>query len=399
MIQGNDIICFCNDWDGDPLSKKQIVRRLAEKNRILWVNSTGTRNPTVSVRDMRRAWKKLVEFCRGCRPVTENISLFCPLVIPFHGSSVARWINRRFFAWSLRRACCKLGFRHPITLTFVPTSADVVGSLGEQHVIYYCVDEYSQFTGTDQRALAEMERRLIERADLVVVSASRLYETKRPFNSNTHLIPHGVDIDHFRAACRSATQVPDDCPAVRPPVVGFFGLIADWVDLQVIRFLACNRPDWSFLLVGEIRTDVTALRELPNVHLLGRRPYRDLPGYCKAFDVAILPFVVNELTLAANPLKVREYLAAGLPVVATPLPEVRRLGNLVRCARTGDEFLEQIDGLLKAGRRGPSMDASRQMDAHSWDRRVEDLSQLIARLGEASLPATPLKEEEQVLQP
>ena len=150
MIQGNDIICFCNDWDGDPLSKKQIVLRLARKNRIMWVNSTGTRNPTASVHDLRRAWKKLKDFLRGCRPVAENISLFCPLVIPFHGSRTARWLNRHLLLWSIRRTCRRLGFENPITLTFVPSSADVAGSLGERIVIYYCVDEYSEFTGTDQ---------------------------------------------------------------------------------------------------------------------------------------------------------------------------------------------------------------------------------------------------------
>jgi hypothetical protein len=129
MIEDNDIICFCNDWDGDPLSKKQIVSRLAQKNRVLWVNSTGTRNPTTSVHDLRRAWKKLREFSRGSRRVSENISLFCPLVIPFHGSRLARWVNRKVLLWSLRRICGKLGFARPITLTFVPISADVAVSL------------------------------------------------------------------------------------------------------------------------------------------------------------------------------------------------------------------------------------------------------------------------------
>ena len=145
MIKGNDLICFCNDWDGDPLSKKQIVTRLARQNRILWVNSTGTRNPTVSAHDFKRAWKKLKEFAGGSRTVAENISVFSPLVIPFHGNRLARWLNRHILSWSLRRASRRLGFHKPITLTFVPSSAGVVGSLDERFVIYYCVDEYAQF--------------------------------------------------------------------------------------------------------------------------------------------------------------------------------------------------------------------------------------------------------------
>lgn len=386
MIQGNDIICFCNDWDGDPLSKKQIVLRLARKNRIMWVNSTGTRNPTASVHDLRRAWKKLKDFLRGCRPVAENISLFCPLVIPFHGSRTARWLNRHLLLWSIRRTCRRLGFENPITLTFVPSSADVAGSLGERIVIYYCVDEYSEFTGTDRAAMLDMERRLIEKSDLVIVSADRLYETKRRYNRNTFLITHGVDVMHFRKACLPETPIPAECSHLRHPVVGFFGLIADWVDVAVIRHLASAQPEWSFVLIGEVRTDASALKQLPNVHLLGRRPYQTLPGYCKAFDVAILPFVVNELTIAANPLKLREYLAAGLPVVATPLPEIQKLNHLVRMANTPEEFLAQIEASLKTSARGPSLSISLQMDAESWDRKVEELSGMIHML-KAPLPA------------
>jgi hypothetical protein len=160
-------------------------------------------------------------------------------------------------------------------------------------------------------------------------------------------------------------------------VIGFYGLIEDWVDLDVIRHMAAARPQWSFLMIGEVKTDTTAVRKLPNVHFLGRREYKLLPGYCKKFDIAVLPFVVNELTLAANPLKVREYLAAGLPVVATPLPEVQRLGALVHAASTPEEFLHQCDALLAAGRRGPDLAESHRMDSESWDGKVELLSDLI----------------------
>src|SRR5579863_1127340 len=370
MIEGKDIVLFSNDWGGDPLSKHQIALRLAGRNRVLWVNSMGNRNPTVSAHDLRRVVKKLWQFCRGCRPVANNIFRFCPLVIPFHGNRAARWINRRLLVWSLRRACRKLGFRQLMTLTFVPN----------------CVDEYSQFTGADRTAILDMERRLMEKADLVVVSASRLYETKRTGNANTILITHGVDVDHFRTACFAETPVPEDAATLPGPVIGFYGLIEDWVDIEVIRHMATARPEWSFLMIGEVKTDISAVRRLPNVHFPGRRPYQSLPGYCRKFDIAILPFVVNDLTLAANPLKVREYLAAGLPVVATPLPEVQKLGELVHAATTPAEFLARCDALIDSGIRGPDLAVSRQMDAESWDRKVEVLSELIMRLAGRAEP-------------
>ena len=373
MIENRDIVCFCNDWGGDPLSKTQVVRRLARKNRILWVNSTGIRNPNVSAHDLGRAWKKLRQFIRGCRGVAENVWLFAPLVIPFHGNRVARWINAHWLAAGLRRACRRLRFRNPITLSFVPSSSAVAGSLGESRLVYYCVDEYSEFSGTDRAAIHERECALMQKSDVVIVSSSRLYESKRRYNANTFLITHGVDVSHFRKACLKETAIPVDCPRGRP-VIGFFGLIEDWVDLRVIKHLAVARPDWAFPVIGEIRTDVSSLRSMSNIVFLGRKEYQSLPGYCKGFDVAILPFVINELTLAANPLKLREYLAAGLPVVATPIPEVKRLGNLVHLATTPEEYLERIEELLARGERGPRLEASHCMDGESWDSKVEELS-------------------------
>jgi len=380
MIEGNDIILFANDWDGDPLSKKHIALRLARANRVLWVNSTGNRNPKATVRDLRRAWSKLRQFLQGCRQVADNISVFSPLVIPFHGNRFARWLNRRFLVWSLRRAAGRLGFRAPITWTFVPSSGEVAGALGERLVIYHCVDEYTKFTGTNEAAIAAMEQGLMEKADLVVVSSARLYETKRASNAKTVLVTHGVDAGHFGKACLAETVIPEDCARLPRPVIGFFGLIADWVDLGVVRHLAFTHPEWSLLLIGEQQSDVAGLRQLPNVHLTGRRPYEALPGYCRGFDVAILPFVENELTRAANPLKLREYLAAGLPVVATPLPEVARLGALVRVARTPAEFAASIEGLLAEGRRGPDAAVARRMAGESWDGKMEELSGIIAGL-------------------
>jgi glycosyltransferase involved in cell wall biosynthesis len=223
-----------------------------------------------------------------------------------------------------------------------------------------------------------------------------LLETKLPHNRNTHLISHGVDVDHFRKACLAETAIPADCPVVKGPVIGFFGLVADWVDLEVIRYIAEARPEWTVLMVGAIRTDTSALRSLPNVHMLGRRDYDSLPGYCKAFSVAILPFVVNGLTLAANPLKLREYLAAGLPVVATPLPEVRKLGSLVRTALTPEDFLREVDASLNNEKHGPDRSISQCMDGESWDARVEELSGHIESLRSDSKRSAPANVTEQV---
>lgn len=380
MIEGQDIICFSNDWDGDPLSKKHIMQRLARRNRVLWVNSIGNRNPTVSVRDFKRILKKFRDFTRGSQCVDEGIHVFSPLAIPFHGSAAARWINRKALRWSLQRSCRKLGFRNPITWTFVPASADVAGSLGESTLVYHCVDEFSEFTGADKAAIRSLERRLMEKANCVIVSSDFLYANKRCYNRNTFLVAHGVDVLHFRKACDPETSVPEEIKGLPHPVIGFFGLIADWVDLDLIRFLAASRPRWSFVLIGKVVTSLKRLEGLNNVYLLGQKPYQSLPAYARGFDAGILPFVVNELTLAANPLKLREYLAAGLPVVSSAIPEAEKLRHILHVGQDPAHFLEHIQGLIDSRRTGPQLSISLQMDSESWDAKVEQLSEVLAGL-------------------
>ena len=385
MIEGQDIICFSNDWDGDPLSKKHIMQRLAKRNRVLWVNSLGNRNPTASVHDFKRVIKKLRDFVEGSKKVEEGIHVFAPLAIPFHGNATARWINQRALRWSLQRACRKLGFRNPITWSFVPASAQVAGSLGESAVVYHCVDENSGFTGTDKNAIRSLEQQLMERSDCVFVSSDVLLNTKRRHNRNTFLVTHGVDVSHFRKACDPTTVVPDEIRAFKKPVIGFFGLIADWVDLALIRFLATSQPDWNLVLIGKVVTSLAAIDGLPNVHLFGQKPYASLPGYAKAFDVALMPFVMNELTLAANPLKIREYLAAGLPVVSSAIPEAEKLKGVLHVARDHHEFRTVIQQILASGRTGPQMEISQQMDLESWDAKVEEFSRILTSLDRAKV--------------
>src|SRR5262245_46715072 len=387
MIEGRDVICFCNDWDGDPLSKKHIMQRLAKHNRVLWVNSVGIRKPTPSASDLKRIIKKVREFARGSRRVDDSIHVFSPLAFPFHGSSAGRWINRKILRWSLLRASRRLGFRNPITWVFIPASAEVAGSLGERMLVYHCVDEYSEFTGADKAGLAALERRLMEKSDCVIVSSDLLLKNKQPYNLKTFLVTHGVDVAHFRKACDPQTVIPDEIRSLKKPVIGFFGLIADWVDLDLIRFLATSRPEWTFVLIGKTVTALTAVEGLSNVHLLGQKQYASLPGYAKAFDVALLPFVVNELTLAANPLKLREYLAAGLPVVSSAIPEAEKLRHTLHIAHTPPQFLERIQQIIDSGHVGPRIGVSRQMDAESWDAKVEELSRIVSNLNNQSLAA------------
>jgi glycosyltransferase involved in cell wall biosynthesis len=355
------------------------MRVLARDNRILWVNSIGYRTPTASKADITRAFKKLKAATAPLREPEKNIFVLNPIAVPVYGRQSIRDCNRKLLQFQVKRAMRKLGFQRPINFVFNPAAAVVAGALGEEQIIYYCVDEYTQFSGVSSTSLADLEQQLLRQSDLVIVSADRLYESKKKTNPRTVLIRHGVDFDHFRKALDPETVVPAEIKNLPRPVIGFFGLIADWVDLEMIAAVAARYSGGSVVVLGKATTNTSVLEQIPNVHLLGRKPYSSLPAYCKGFDVALMPFRINELTLNANPLKVREYLAAGLPVVSTAIPEVEVLG-LCRIGHDRDSFIREVElGLQDPG---PNVARSESIRGESWEARVNELRKHLAICGQ-----------------
>jgi len=265
----------------------------------------------------------------------------------------------------------RLGFKNPINWLFNPAAGVIGGMLGESKLIYYCVDEYTAFSGVPSRALAETERSLLRRADLVIVSSDRLLQSKSGHNPRTVLVRHGVDFDHFRRALDPATVIPEEINHLPRPVIGYFGLIAeDWIDNDLLIHLAQQFSHGSLVMLGNVTMDVSGLRSLPNVHMLGRKPYSTLPSYCRGFDVAIIPFPISEVTLNANPLKAREYLAAGLPVVSTAIPEVAMLGCCLTASDRHD-FVRLVGSALENP--GPRLERSEHVRDQSWNARLHEI--------------------------
>ncbi len=376
-LRNRDVLCFSHDWSGDPLSKTHLMRIIARDNRVLWVNSIGYRTPTVSKADITRAFRKLIAATSPVREAEPNIFVLNPLAIPAYGQPRIRELNRQLLRLQVMRAMRRLGFRKPINWIFNPAAAVVAGAFDEDLLIYQCVDEYTAFSGVSSRSLAELEEQLLLRADLVIVSADMLYQSKARFNPHTVLVRHGVDHAHFRRALDPETVIPEEVSRLPRPVIGFFGLIADWVDLELMACVAEHFHDGSLVLLGKATTDTSVLERLPNVHLLGRKRYEDLPAYCKGFDVALMPFRINELTLNANPLKVREYLAAGLPVVSTAIPEVEFLG-LCRIGQDQAGLVREVEAALADS--SPRAARSDAVYGESWETRVDEIRHHLAAL-------------------
>ncbi|MBU0638072.1 MAG: glycosyltransferase [Planctomycetes bacterium] len=377
MICDRNIVCVASNWSDHPTSKHHVMRILAERNNVLWVNFHASRRPQLNTRDTRLMLQRLRQARAGTRRVAPNIDVLSPLLLPFPESRVARCFNQRALVRQIKAALRRLPDRPLQLWLFTPDVPELIHLLPTERVVYYCVDDFAAFSGFNEALIARLELRTIRASDLVITTSASLYEQRRALHTNTHLVPHGVDFEHFASAPELPTAAaPEDIRRVTRPVLGYFGLISDYVDLELLSQAARRKPEWSFVLVGDVRRDVSVIAGLPNVHLLGGRPYEQLPAYCRCFDVGLIPFSMNRLTRAVNPIKLREYLAAGLPVVSSPLPAVLAYRPAVQVAETLDEFIAACESALTAAATEHYSARQALVRGESWRARVELLAGL-----------------------
>ncbi len=375
------IIAFAKDWHEDPTSNHHVLRELARSRRVVWLNSIATRTPSLaSGRDLGKITRKLREFAKGPINVENDLWVYTPLALPFPHSVAARTLNRQILRATIRLLRLRLKIEEFQLWTFLPNVGDYVGTLGERSSVYYCVDEWSMFGYLDRAQTVAAERTLLEKVDAVFAINSALAEAKRAVNPATFEAPHGVDHAAFAKALDPATIVPPDLDALPHPRLGFYGTLRDWVDFELLAHVARARPTWQIVLLGQELCDTSAIADLPNVHLLGQKPHHELPAYCKGFDVGIIPYRIDERMKFVNPLKLREYLSAGLPVVSTPVPEVRRYPKLAEIAATPDDFIAACERALASSTERAVRSAA--MTTETWAARVATVEATLAKIFE-----------------
>ncbi|RYD37940.1 MAG: glycosyltransferase family 1 protein, partial [Verrucomicrobiaceae bacterium] len=239
---------------------------------------------------------------------------------------------------------------------YTPMALPFTRHLKPLGVVYDCMDELSLFRGAPPQLLT-LERELFSRADIVFTGGQTLFEHKRALHGNIHPFPSSIEAGHFGRARGAALEEAADQRHIPGPRIGFIGVIDERMDLDILRGVAAARPDWSLVMVGPVvKVDPGTLPRLPNIHYLGSRPYQDLPSYLKGWDAAILPFALNDSTRFISPTKTPEYLAAGVPVVSTPIRDVvTPYGDrgLALIADTPGAFTRAIGEQLAAAPDGP----------------------------------------------
>jgi UDP-galactopyranose mutase len=265
---------------------------------------------------------------------------------------------------------------------YTPMAVEFTNDLNPVLTVYDCMDELSSFANAPA-GLLQNEQILFEKADLVFTGGASLFEAKRRNHEQVYLFPSSVDVAHFAQAL-AIREDPQDQKAFPRPRIGYVGVIDERMDLDLIRHMADRRPDWQILLIGPVvKIDQQSLPHRENIHYLGMKTYDELPAYLSGWDAALLPFAQNDATRFISPTKTPEYLAAGLPVVSTPIRDVVRPygeSGLVRIGHSHEDFLECVERQLYEGR-PPAWQADVRtfLSTHSWDKTWDSMQRLMGR--------------------
>lgn len=383
-------VCFsAQDWwyFNHAHSDFQLMLRVAKTRPVLFVNSITLRMPLPGrsshlVRRLVRKARSMTKRLSHPKPDLPMFAVFTPFVLPFYGSQRARSVNARFVARQVGRAAKRLAMRAPVCVVTIPTAVDVLAHLDHGAVIYNRSDRHSAFGEADQATIAAMEQRLLRDADRVLyVSSALMADEASVVGDRGVFLDHGVDAEHFTR--REHQTRPADIADLTGPIVGFFGGLDDYlVDLELIAQLARSIPEATVLLIGDASHAMGPIESISNVRWLGPRPYADIPTYGSCFDVAIMPWLDNDWIRYANPIKLKEYLALGLPVVSTDFPEVRRYQDHIRIAGTADGFIAAVRQTLADRGLGTAEQRRAAVVATTWDSRAEVLrtiSEAVAR--------------------
>lgn len=358
MTDLQDIVLLSTaDWDNPFWTNKQHVAcELARLGyRVFYIDSLGLRRPSASSQDIKRIFRRLKKALRSPLLVRENLWVWSPLVIPLQRYAVVRWLNKQLLSAGVRFWQWKLGLRPDVFWTYNPMTLSFFDTSRYGQLVYHCVDEIKVQPGMPVEQIADAEDALVRQSDICFVTAEYLLETRQKLNPQTYYFSNVADFAHFSKARDETVVVPDDIKNLPKPIIGFVGAISGYkVDFNLLKKMALKHPEWSVVMIGKVGegdpwTDASALDSLPNVHFMGPRDYEDLPAYMKAFDVAILPSMLNEYTKSMFPMKFFEYLSAGLPVVATNLHALQNYKHVATIAERDEEFIAGIEGALNGG--------------------------------------------------
>lgn len=358
-------------WDWVWQRPQQFLSRLSKTHPILFVEGP---HVLAGNGDPRTCWRRDAKFPNVVVMHTEFSREHWE---KGHGASVD--IERYRLLRQELDSSLKGEFDKPVQWFYDPMAAPAfIGRMNERANVYDCMDELSQFKGAPPE-LIEREHLLLRHADVVFAGGRKMWESKSRFNKNCHFYGCGVDVSHFSTARDGSTPVPEDVASMAKPTLGYFGVVDERLDYELIAKLADANPNWNICMVGPVcKVDESEFPRRANLHWLGGREYSRLPAYAKKFDVCLMPFAMNEATEFINPTKALEYMATATPIVSSPVPDViSNFSAVVKIADTHDEFIAHCRQALEAPDRRAIERGLTMASENTWEAIVAKMENYI----------------------
>ncbi len=385
MLKNQSIVCISSiDWDFLWQQHQETMSAFAKNNnRVLFIENTGVRAFTVT--DLPRIKKRIINWLRstkGFRKEAENLYIYSPLLLPFPYLRIARWINKYLLSASLKRWMKVMEFSEPIIWTFLPTPIvlNVAEAITNKIFIYYCTDNFSA-TSKAARKVVRYEKKVLQRADVVFAMARNMASYCSQFNKNVTCIPMGVNAERFISCDIATVTRPAEIAEVHGRIIGYIGGVRSSIDQELVKFLASQLPDFTFVFVGPIQAEITKLKKYKNIIFTGQKPPAELPKYIKYFDACIIPYKKDDYTDNISPAKLNEYLIMGKPVISTNLKEVENFNqenaNVLYIA---DNYQNFVSFLIEAIEKDNEILRNRRIEVarnNSWDKKIEQMSEII----------------------
>jgi glycosyltransferase involved in cell wall biosynthesis len=376
-----NFLVFSDDWGVHPSSCQHLFRWISIRSKVLWVNTIGMRNPNLSLQDFIKASNKIKRMLKTgenderVRPSDDKVTICQPPMLPFSNVPCVRRLNAKSVTHFVNRRLSALCIDRPVLVTTVPNACDYVGKFNESKVVYYCVDDFTKWPGLENDLVRRMEQDLVAKADMCVATSDKLFENLSRTGKAPILLTHGVDLDLFQ---KRVSEEHEKINRIPSPRIGYFGLFDERSDQSLLSKLARRMPHVSFVFTGRVEANISRFDDISNVFFIGPVPYRELPLIVNGLDVLILPYVVNELSESISPLKLKEYLSTGKPVVSTPIAEVIKFRKHLVIAKGMADWERALYSCL-IGEREQNKGLDNFLKKESWEEKAIEFLDICSR--------------------
>ena len=337
-------VVFGEDFGRHPHCLEHLIVNLGPGHEVLWVETAGLRGPKLTWTDLKRSWQKISGWFKpstvtltSASKVPNWITIERPFSLPWWGNPFIRLINKISVVNKVRAALKK--YPHPpmMVISSLPNTGDFLKQFNEKISIYYCVDEFKLWPGFPTQTIEKLENNILRKADLVLCTSSHLVESRARINPRTVLFTHGVDVKKFKIPAAAQTD---------KVILGYYGLVDERCDQDLMEQLSDNLVNAEIHIWGKVTVPIDALKAKKNIKFFGEVPYQNLASEIAGVHIFILPYKINEQTKTIYPLKIKEYLITGRPVVATHLPDMPSLAPYVRIAVDPKDFISHCQTII-----------------------------------------------------